>query len=72
LIDNAGFYLYRAEKADGEYVKINNALIPAKRSSTQGTTYEYTDSDVQNRKTYYTIINWKTLTCVEYQPCTAQ
>jgi hypothetical protein len=51
--DNAGFNIYRADSEDGEYVKINAALIPAEGSSTQGTSYEFVDTDVLNRKTYY-------------------
>ena len=52
-IDNAGFNLYRSESENGEYIKINDSLIPAQGSSTQGTSYEFVDSDVRNRKTYY-------------------
>ena len=52
-IDNAGFNLYRAESEDGEYIKINDSLIPAQGSSTQGTSYEYVDNGLQNRKTYF-------------------
>ena len=52
-IDNAGFNIYRAESENGEILKINRALIPAKGSSTQGAAYEFVDSDVKNRKTYY-------------------
>ncbi|MCX5905355.1 MAG: hypothetical protein NTV89_18230 [Proteobacteria bacterium] len=52
-IDNAGFNLYRAETENGEYKKINTALIPAKGSSTQGASYEFVDSNVKNRKTYF-------------------
>ena len=52
-IDNAGFNLYRSESADGEYIKINDSLIPAQGSSTQGASYEFIDTDVKNRKTYY-------------------
>jgi parallel beta-helix repeat protein len=52
-IDNAGFNLYRAESENGQYTKINASLIPAKGSSTQGASYEFTDTNVQNRKTYY-------------------
>ena len=52
-IDNAGFNLYRAESENGKYTKINATLIPAQGSSTQGVSYEFTDNDVQNRKTYY-------------------
>lgn len=52
-IDNAGFNLYRSESADGNYIRINNSLIAAKGTSTQGTSYEFIDTSIQNRKTYY-------------------
>jgi hypothetical protein len=52
-IDNAGFNLYRAESKDGEYVKINSALIPAEGNGTSGATYQYIDKDVKNRTAYY-------------------
>jgi hypothetical protein len=52
-IDNAGFNVYRAKAKDGKYSKINTALIPAKGSATQGASYEFTDTNVQNRKTYW-------------------
>jgi hypothetical protein len=52
-IDNAGFNIYRAESENGEYEQINETLISAKGSPTQGASYEYVDTDVQNRKTYY-------------------
>jgi hypothetical protein len=52
-IDNAGFNIYRAESEDGEYVKINDFMIPAQGSSTEGAFYEFVDKAVRNRKTYY-------------------
>ena len=52
-IDNAGFNLYRSETESGEHERINTSLIPAQGESTQGASYEFTDNDVQNRKTYY-------------------
>jgi len=52
-LDNAGFNLYRAESEKGEYAKINTFLILSQGSSTQGASYEFIDTDVQNRKTYY-------------------
>ena len=51
--NNTGFNLYRAEKENGEYIKINDQLIPAKGSSIQGASYEFVDANVKNRKTYY-------------------
>ncbi len=52
-IDNAGFNLYRSQTENGNYSKINTSLIPAQGSTTQGANYEFTDTNVQNRKTYY-------------------
>jgi hypothetical protein len=52
-INNSGFNIYRAESENGQYIKINTSLIPTKGSSTQGASYEFVDTNVQNRKTYY-------------------
>ena len=52
-IDNAGFNIYRSESEDGEYVKINSELIPAKGSETQGAKHVFTDNIAKNRKTYF-------------------
>ncbi len=52
-IDNAGFNIYRSETEVGGYEKINDALIPAKGSATQGTKYDFIDSSAKNRKTYF-------------------
>jgi len=52
-IDNMGFNIYRAESADGEYTKINGALIPAKGSATEGALYSFVDWSVEKGKTYY-------------------
>jgi hypothetical protein len=51
--DNAGFNMYRAETENGEYVKINGALIPAKGSVAQGATYRFVDWSVEKGKTYF-------------------
>jgi hypothetical protein len=47
-VDNAGFNVYRAELKNGEYLKINPALIPAQGSPTQGASYEYIDKNAKN------------------------
>lgn len=52
-INNAGFNIYRAESEKEGYIKINDALIPAQGSATQGSTYQFTDENVKNRKTYF-------------------
>lgn len=51
--NNTGFNLYRSESENGEYVKINDGLIPSKGSLEQGATYTFTDNNVRNRKTYW-------------------
>lgn len=52
-IDNAGFNIYRAEDADGDYERINASIIPAEGSVTEGAAYTFTDRTAQNGKTYY-------------------
>jgi hypothetical protein len=51
--NNTGFNIYRATAENEEYVKINNSLIASKAGATQGASYEFIDTDVKNRKTYY-------------------
>jgi len=52
-IDNAGFNIWRAEAENGEYVKLNDEIIPAKGSETDGAKYVFTDNIAKNRKTYF-------------------
>jgi hypothetical protein len=52
-IDNAGFSIYRAESETGKYTRINDSIVPAKGLATQGASYEFIDTDVKNRNTYY-------------------
>jgi hypothetical protein len=51
--DNAGFNIYSSTSENGKYVKINDTLIPAEGSATQGASYEYIDTGLRNGKTYY-------------------
>ncbi|NOX37229.1 MAG: hypothetical protein GXO78_06805 [Calditrichaeota bacterium] len=52
-INNEGFYIYRAEEISGEYVQINSSIIPGKGNTTESSSYEYVDKDVEGNKTYY-------------------
>ena len=52
-IDNAGFNIWRADAENGEYVKLNDEIIPAKGSETDGAKYVFTDNIAKNRKTYF-------------------
>jgi hypothetical protein len=52
-IDNAGFNLYRSEWKDGNYVKLNDRLIPGKISSFSGQKYSFMDANVAKGRIYY-------------------
>ena len=52
-LDNAGFNIWRADAADGEYVKLNDEIIPAKGSASNGAKYVFTDNIAKNRMTYF-------------------
>jgi hypothetical protein len=52
-IDNVGFNVYRSEQKNGAYTLLNDDMIIAEGSSTEGMLYEFIDDTVQNRKTYY-------------------
>jgi hypothetical protein len=52
-IDNEGFNIYRSRSRRGTYIRINDALIPAQGSSSEGASYEFIDEDVKNRRTYW-------------------
>jgi len=51
--NNAGFNIYRAAAASGEYFKINTSLITANGSATQSAAYQFIDKAVKNSNTYY-------------------
>ena len=51
--DNAGFNIYRSTSEEGDYEQINDLLISAEGSITEGAEYEFVDEDVKNKKTYY-------------------
>jgi hypothetical protein len=52
-LDNAGFNLWRSEKKNGDYARINPYFIPAEGEAGFGAEYSYTDYDVQNGVIYY-------------------
>jgi len=51
--ENLGFNLYRADSQDGEYVKINQAIIASEMGTGLGTKYKFIDAGVDNFNTYY-------------------
>ncbi|MCX8043182.1 MAG: hypothetical protein N3B18_03540 [Desulfobacterota bacterium] len=57
-IDNAGFYIYRAESPDGVYERITDMIIPAspEGSPLSGATYSFEDRNVKLWKKYYYVL----------------
>ncbi len=51
--ETAGFNIYRSESAAGEFVKINERLIPSQADAQSGATYLYVDEGVERGKSYY-------------------
>ncbi len=52
-LDIIGFNLYRAASPDGEYVRINEQMIPGSPDDVLGGDYSYTDVNVEKGQTYY-------------------
>jgi hypothetical protein len=52
-IDNVGFDLYRSESENGEYILLNDDIIIAEGSETEGMLYEFDDEEVENKTYYY-------------------
>ena len=55
-IDNAGFNIYRSDSKDGDYEQINDSLIVAEGSATEGSVYEFVDEDVEKRRRYWYLL----------------
>ncbi len=45
--DNAGFNIYRSQSESGDYVKVNENLIPSQGNATSGAEYSYLDKPDQ-------------------------
>lgn len=52
-IDTIGFNLYRAEDAQGPYLKINETLIPSSNDPLKGGSYQYVDARVVPKRVYF-------------------
>jgi len=52
-IDNEGFHLWRADDADGEYVRVTETLIQAEGGPIQGASYAWEDEAVEPGRTYF-------------------
>lgn len=52
-LDIIGFNIYRSDTADGEFVKINNELIPPADDPFIGGEHAFVDENVTRGETYY-------------------
>jgi len=52
-LDTAGFNLYRSERPEDPFVRVNDELIPASPDPLLGGSYSFTDTDVVAGHTYY-------------------
>lgn len=52
-VDTAGFNIYRASSADGDFSRINEQLIPGEGGPSSGASYEYVDRDVEPGQVYF-------------------
>lgn len=55
-MDNVGFNIYRSEKIDGGYIKINDTLIPASGNALKGSLYEFQDKGLRNGVSYFYLL----------------
>ena len=52
-VDNAGFHLWRSDRANGEYARITDALIPAEGGPVFGADYTFDDENVTPGTSYF-------------------
>jgi hypothetical protein len=52
-LDIIGFNLYRSTTPDGEFIKVNNEMIPSSPDPFVGGEYTYVDQGVIRGETYY-------------------
>jgi hypothetical protein len=51
--DTVGFNVWRSDKQEGEYRRVNDLLIPGAADAAAGAEYSYVDEEVERGKTYY-------------------
>lgn len=51
--DTAGFNIYRSHSPEGEFVQINEQLIPSQADPASGAAYQYVDDQVEAGQTYF-------------------
>lgn len=51
--ENLGFHIFRSLKAEGEFIRITDQMIPGKLNSAQAHHYQFTDENVEAGNTYF-------------------
>ncbi|MCA9979898.1 MAG: hypothetical protein KDD89_03680 [Anaerolineales bacterium] len=51
--DTAGFNIFRSDSPEGEFVQINEQLIPSQADPASGASYTYVDTNVEAGQTYF-------------------
>lgn len=52
-VENFGYDIYRSDKEDGTFVRINAKPIPGATTVDEPSYYQYADTDIDPTKTYY-------------------
>lgn len=55
-LQTAGFNLYRSRTPDGEFLRINDKMIPSQGDGLTGAAYTYNDDSVTAGETYYYLL----------------
>ena len=55
-LNTAGFNLFRSERPDGEYIRVNHFIIPASGDSFTGSDYSFEDRGLINGQRYYYLL----------------
>jgi hypothetical protein len=55
-LQTAGFNLYRSPTTDGEFVRINDKMVPSQGDGLTGAAYTYRDDSVTAGETYYYLL----------------
>ncbi len=54
--NTAGFFLYRSNAPDGEFVQVSKEMVPSEGSAISGATYSYQDVNVVPGETYFYLL----------------
>jgi hypothetical protein len=52
-VNNLGFFIWRADQVDGEYVQVTNQLIAGLGNSSTGSEYSFVDGNVGSKSVYW-------------------